>query len=66
VQILDPDLFNFYMQVEMFVSVWTTHGKSVTEELKQRSLTPMQVIMDNGSKDLCQDLKEQNYKTCEG
>jgi hypothetical protein len=26
----------------------------------------MQVIMDNGSKDLCQDLKEQNYKTCEG
>ena len=29
----------------MFVNVWTTHGKSVTEELKQRSLTPKQVIM---------------------
>ena len=28
----------------MFVSIWTTHGKSVTEDLKQRSLTPKQVI----------------------
>lgn len=27
----------------MFVNVWTTGGKLVTEELKQRSLTPKQV-----------------------
>ena len=30
-------------KVEMFVNVWTTHGKSITEELKQRSLTPKQL-----------------------
>ncbi|CAB4028584.1 Hypothetical predicted protein [Paramuricea clavata] len=30
-------------KAKMFVNVWTTHGKSVTEELKQRSLTPMQL-----------------------
>ena len=29
----------------MFVTVWTTHGKSVTEELKQRSLSPKQVTI---------------------
>ena len=36
---------NAFTQVDMFVNTWTTHGKAVTEELKQRSLTPKQVII---------------------
>ena len=31
------------VQVEMFVNIWTTHGKQVIEDMKLRTVTSKQV-----------------------